>query len=135
MAPVPVPLVKKLRFRFHNAQCGSYFAYIFCFNILKPFVKLVASIIGYGWFDSLRGLILYCDFVGLQNTGIIMSTIPTRKQKRSDIEANYRNETKPFWCVPKKQVERFYLVQKLWIEIITFWCVPEPLRSKSGRFC
>ncbi len=66
---------------------------------------------------------------------IMIPTIPKRKQKRSDIEANYRNETKTFWCVPKKEVERFYLVQKLWIEIITFWCVPEPLRSKSGRFC
>jgi hypothetical protein len=42
-----------------------------------------------------------------------MSTIPKRKYKRSDIEANYRNETKTFWCVPKKENERFYLVQKL----------------------
>jgi hypothetical protein len=28
--------------------------------------------------------------------GIVMSTIPKRKYKRSDIEANYRNETKTF---------------------------------------
>ncbi len=27
---------------------------------------------------------------------LVMSTIPKRKQKRSDIEANYRNETKTF---------------------------------------
>ncbi len=43
---------------------------------------------------------------------LVMSTIPKRKYKRSDIEANYRNKTKTFWCVPKKEVERFYLVQK-----------------------
>ncbi len=44
---------------------------------------------------------------------VVMSTIPKRKYKCSDIEANYRNETKTFWCVPKKEVERFFLVQKL----------------------
>jgi hypothetical protein len=65
-------------------------------------------------------------------TGIVMSTIPKRKYKRSDIEANYQNETKTFWCVPKKEVERFYLVQKLGNEIITFLYVPEPFKSKSG---
>ncbi len=27
---------------------------------------------------------------------LVMSTIPKRKHKRSDIEANYRNETKTF---------------------------------------
>jgi hypothetical protein len=27
---------------------------------------------------------------------LVMSTIPKRKYKRSDIEANYRNETKTF---------------------------------------
>jgi hypothetical protein len=42
-----------------------------------------------------------------------MSTTPKRNQKRSDIEANYRNETKMFCCVQKNEVERFYLVQKL----------------------
>jgi hypothetical protein len=67
-------------------------------------------------------------------TVIVMSTIPKRKYKRSDIEAYYRNETKTFWCVPKKEVERFYLVQKIGYEIITFLCVPEPFKSKSGRF-
>jgi hypothetical protein len=51
---------------------------------------------------------------------LVMSTIPKRKYKRSDIEANYRNETKTFGCVPKKEVEHFYLVQKLGNEIITF---------------
>ncbi len=62
---------------------------------------------------------------------VVMSTIPKRKYKRSDIEANYRNETKTFWCVPKKEVERFYLVQKLWIEIITFWCVLQNLLNQN----
>ncbi len=38
---------------------------------------------------------------------LVMSTIPKRKYKRSDIEAYCRNETKTFWCVPKKEVERF----------------------------
>jgi hypothetical protein len=44
---------------------------------------------------------------------LVMSTIPKQKQKRSDIEANYWNENKTFGYVPKKEVERFYLVQKL----------------------
>ncbi len=65
---------------------------------------------------------------------VLMSTIPKRNQKRSDIGANYRNETKTFWCVPKNEVELFYLVQKLWIELKTFWCGPEPFKSKSGHF-
>ncbi len=47
------------------------------------------------------------------HTLLVMSMIPKRKYRRSDIEANYWNETKTFWCVPKKEVERFYLVQKL----------------------
>ena len=29
-------------------------------------------------------------------TSVVMSTIPKRKYKRSDIEANYRNESKTF---------------------------------------
>jgi hypothetical protein len=44
---------------------------------------------------------------------LVMSTIPKRKYKRSDIEANNRKKTKTFCYVPKKEVERFYLVQKL----------------------
>ncbi len=60
---------------------------------------------------------------------LVMSTIPKRKHKRSDIEAYYRNETETFWCVLKKEVERLCLVQNLWIEIRTFWCVPEPFKS------
>ncbi len=32
----------------------------------------------------------------LDMSALVMSTIPKRKQKRSDIEANYRNETKTF---------------------------------------
>jgi hypothetical protein len=50
----------------------------------------------------------------IQNSArLVMSMIPKQKYKRSDIEANYQNETKTFWCVPKKEVEGFYLVQKL----------------------
>ncbi len=73
--------------------------------------------------------------------GLVMSTIPKRKHKRSDIEANYRNETKTFWCVPKKEVEHFYLVQKLWIfmcsrtfkiEIRTFLCSLEHLNQNQN---
>ena len=63
-------------------------------------------------------------YISHHEFGIVMSTIPKRKYKRSDIEANYRNETKTFWCVPKKEVERFYWVQKLGNEI----------RTKSGLF-
>ena len=65
---------------------------------------------------------------------VVMSTIPKLKHKRSDIEANYRNETKTFWCVPKKEVEHFYFVQKLWIKIITFLCAPEPNKIEIGTF-
>ncbi len=41
---------------------------------------------------------------------------------------------KRFDVFQKKEVERFYLVQKLGNEIITFLCVPEPFISKLGRF-
>jgi hypothetical protein len=41
-------------------------------------------------------LILLASPVFSAFTLLVMSTIPKRKQKRSDIEANYRNETKPF---------------------------------------
>ncbi len=65
----------------------------------------------------------------LPDAWVVMSTIPKRKYKRSDIEANYLNETNTFLCVPKKEVKRFYLVQKLGNEIKTFLCVPEPFKS------
>ncbi len=44
--------------------------------------------------------------------------------------------TKPkrFDGFPKKEVEHFYLVQKLGNEIITFLCVPEPFKLKFERF-
>ena len=45
---------------------------------------------------------------------VVMSTISKRKQKRSDIEAYYRNESKTFWFGPLKigtEAERFGLVQ------------------------
>ncbi len=66
--------------------------------------------------------------------GLVMSTIPKWKQKRSDIGDNYRNETKTFWCVPKKEVERFYLVQKLWIEFITFLMCSRTFKIEIGTF-
>ncbi len=43
-----------------------------------------------------------------------MSTISKRMQKRSDIEAYYRNESKTFWFGPLKigtEAERFGLVR------------------------
>ncbi len=76
----------------------------------------------------------YTAKLGHVGSELVMSTIPKRKYKRSDIEANYRNETETFRCVLKKEVERFYIVQKLGNKIITFLCVPEPFKSKSGRF-
>jgi hypothetical protein len=45
---------------------------------------------------------------------LVMSTIPKRKHKRSDIEANYRNETKTFWFGPHTigtKAKHFDLVQ------------------------
>ncbi len=36
------------------------------------------------------------QYVTIYIPPLVMSTIPKRKQKRSDIEANYRNETKTF---------------------------------------
>jgi hypothetical protein len=47
-------------------------------------------------------------------TVIVMSTISKRKQKRSDIDAYYRNESKTFWFGPLKvgtEAERFGLVR------------------------
>ncbi len=40
-----------------------------------------------------------------------MSTKSKQKQKRFDIEAQGRNETKTFGCVPESKVDRFYLFQ------------------------
>jgi hypothetical protein len=42
-------------------------------------------------FSIYRSLFLLC-----YDDRLVMSTIPKRKYKRSDIEANYRNETKTF---------------------------------------
>jgi hypothetical protein len=45
---------------------------------------------------------------------VVMSTILKRKQKRSDMEAYYRNESKTFWFGPLKigtEAERFGLVR------------------------
>ncbi len=60
-----------------------------------------------------------------------MSTISKRKQKRSDIEAYYRNESKTFWFGPLKigtEAERFglvriFLYQKQFISVLAhrFW--------------
>jgi hypothetical protein len=60
-----------------------------------------------------------------------MSTISKRKQKRSDIEAYYRNESKTFWIGLLKigmEAERFglvriYLYQKQFVSVLAhrFW--------------
>ncbi len=60
-----------------------------------------------------------------------MSTISKRKQKRSDIEAYYQNESKMFWFGPLKigtEAERFGLVriflhQKQFVSVLahSFW--------------
>jgi hypothetical protein len=45
---------------------------------------------------------------------LVMSKIPKRKHKRSDIEANYRNKTKTFWFGPHTigtKAKHFDLVQ------------------------
>ncbi len=64
-------------------------------------------------------------------TRIVMSTISKRKQKRSDIEAYYRNESKMFWFGPLKigtEAERFglvriFLYQKQFVSVLAhkFW--------------
>ena len=61
----------------------------------------------------------------------VMSTISKRKQKRSDIEAYYRNESKTFWFGPLKigtEAERFglvriFLYQKQFVSVLAhkFW--------------
>ena len=60
-----------------------------------------------------------------------MSTISKRKQKRSDIEAYYRNESKTFWFGPLQigtEAERFglvriFLYQKQFVSVLAhkFW--------------
>ncbi len=62
---------------------------------------------------------------------LVMSTISKRKQKRSDIEAYYRNESKTFWFGPLKigaEAERFglvriFLYQKQFVSLLAhrFW--------------
>ena len=62
---------------------------------------------------------------------LVMSTISKRKQKRSDIEAYYRNESKTFWFGPLKigtEAERFglvriFLYQKQFVSVLAhrFW--------------
>ncbi len=57
--------------------------------------KRVNSIICGGWTitkESVESLIPVLQ----AKLSVVMSTIPKRKHKRSDIEANYRNETKTF---------------------------------------
>ncbi len=52
-----------------------------------------------------------------------MSTISQRKQKRSDIEAYYRNESKTFWFGPLKigtEAERFGLVRIFCVKSSSF---------------
>ena len=55
--------------------------------------------------------------------GLVMSTISKRMQKRSDIEAYYRNESITFWFGPLKigtEAERFGLVRILCIKSSSF---------------
>jgi hypothetical protein len=62
---------------------------------------------------------------------LVMSMISKQKQKRSDIEANYRNKSKTFWFGPLKigtEAERFglvriFLYQKQCVSVFThrFW--------------
>ncbi len=70
-------------------------------------------------------------FKSLNVNSIVMATIPKRNQKRSDIEAYYRNESKTFWFGPFKigtEAERFGLVriflnQKQFVSVLAhrFW--------------
>ena len=50
----------------------------------------------YEYYALIRGNITEARKANLVETLLVMSTIPKRKHKRSDIEANYRNETKTF---------------------------------------
>ncbi len=77
------------------------------------------------------GPFLLGDCRGLR---LVMSTIPKWKHKRSNIEAKFRNGTKTFCCVPKKEVEHFYLVQKLWIKIITFFMCSRTFKIEIRTF-
>ncbi len=62
---------------------------------------------------------------------VVMSTISKRKQKRSDIEAYYRNESKTFWFGPLRigtEAEHFglvriFLYQKQFVSVLArrFW--------------
>ena len=62
---------------------------------------------------------------------VVMSTISKRKQKRSDIEAYYRNESETFWFGPLKigtEAERFglgwiFLFQNQFVTVLAhrFW--------------
>ena len=62
-------------------------------------------------------------YVACHSLLLVMSTISKRKQKRSDIEAYYRNESKTFWFGPLKigrEAERFGLVRILCIKSSSF---------------
>jgi len=67
----------------------------------------------------------------IKESTVVMSTISKRKQKRSDIEAYYQNESKTFWFGPLKirtEAERFglvriFLYQKQFVSVLAhkFW--------------
>jgi hypothetical protein len=65
---------------------------------------------------------------------VVMSTISKRKQKRSNIEAYYRNESRIFWFGPLKigtEAERFGLV-RIFVcqkQFVSFW----PIGSGTKR--
>ncbi len=68
---------------------------------------------------------------------LVMSTIPKRKHKRSDIEANYRNEYKTFWFGPHiigTKAKHFVLVQNnfYWKEIV--YVLAQKFWDKAKQF-
>ncbi len=76
-------------------------------------------------------LVVLVDFKAIYPGVLVMSTISKRKQKRSNIEAYYWNESKTFWFGPLKigtEAERFglvriFLYQKQFFSVLAhrFW--------------
>ncbi len=69
--------------------------------------------------------------------GVVMSTIPKRKHKHSDIEANYRNETKTFLFGPHTigtKAKHFDLVQNNFFCKQMFSVVAQKFWDKAKQF-
>ena len=65
-----------------------------------------------------------------------MSTVSKRKQKRSDIEAYYRNESKTFWFGPCKiwtEADHFDLVQSFFFKVGSFLFWPKDSGTKQNN--